>query len=81
MIIGVMKNRLEIKGGSMENLKITEKLYKRLVKLARENGFSDVDAYAEYKLYELTLNEKEEVISAEDRMKIEERLKALGYLE
>jgi len=65
----------------MERLKISGKLYKRLVEMAGENGFSDVDAYAEYKLYELTLNEKEEVISAEDRMKIEERLKALGYLE
>lgn len=58
-------------------------LFKKVKKRIKDTGFTSVSGYVTYVLREMIAEEEkeEEPFSAEDKRRVKERLKALGYLD
>ncbi len=64
-----------------KEVKISDEVYQKIEKRAKEKGFSSVDEYVEEVLKELLKSIEEEQYSKEDEEKIKERLRDLGYID
>lgn len=64
-------------------INISSKLYKKIEQKLGETGFKSVEEFVEFKLNEMLLEEHEEQnpLSNQDRKKIQDKLKNLGYID
>lgn len=79
-----MTNREErTKRKKFTTVSIPTPLFKKVKKRIKGTGFTSVSGYVTYVLREMIVEEEkeEEPFSAEDKQRVKERLRALGYID